>query len=203
MNDRFNETACACTLRPCMHEVARRRQAFLAAAAASYTGAGGHANPVGKLAAQGSRKRPLAIAARCWQCEAGGDAPNAENRIAACKVASCGLHPHRPWQDGGYKENLARLKAQAPAVDLPGCRATPIEMAIRDPARRDVAVKAYCYTCMGGRPAGQRNPNGNIRALVAECPVADCALWDVRPWQNRGEAAEDATESEVATNLES
>lgn len=66
--------------------------------------------------------RKLAIASTCWQCEAGHDDANGQQRIADCARQRCGLHPVRP-----YREREA-----APA------------------GARKQAIRACCMECAGG-----------------------------------------------------
>ena len=183
-----------------MHDISQtktRRIEWLKEKAAGYNGSG--QNPEGKLASKGGASRPLAIAARCWQCQGDDDAGTA-SRIKHCASEACALHPHRPYQEGSYRDNLAARKAQAPAAPQ-GVTLSPTERARFDPISRPLAVKAYCYDCMGGQPAGQRNPNGNVRRMVAECPAISCALWDVRPWQGAENPAEgDDNENDCETS---
>lgn len=168
--------------------IPQRRALWLAEQAARYTGTS-VIDPEAKLAAKGSGSRPLAIAARCRQCD-GAEDPGTSQRIAHCAIQTCPLHPHRPYQPGGYRENLARLAFEAPAAPPAGTVLSPIERARFDPCSRPLAVKAYCYGCMGGQPTGQRSPNGAVRRMVGQCAVVSCAIWDVRPWQTGDSDAE-------------
>ncbi len=179
-----------------MKTVEAKRLVWLQQRAADYVnGNGGSPDPEGKLAAKGSHRRPLAIAARCWQCVGGRDDPKPAEQIENCAQPRCALHPHRPYQSGGYKANLETLKAQTPAIAA-NTVVSPLERAHLSPADRAQAVRGYCYECMGGQPAGQKHANGNVRKLVGECSSAYCALWDVRPWRNEAENGETPSFSE-------
>jgi len=186
------------SLNPDMPTVAARRVIYLKEFADKHVP--GTGDPVGRLSLHPA-SRPLAITARCWQCE-GDDDPGTASRIDACKISRCALHPHRPFQRGGYKANLAQRIAAVPAAPA-GAVLSPPERAALEPTSRTLAVKAYCYDCMGGKPAGVKNPNGNIRKLVAECPVHRCALWDVRGWKNWQDHAEIAEIDEKDDSLDS
>lgn len=174
-----------------------QRIEWLAKTAAGYTGAG--FNPEAKMAARGPHRRPLAMAARCYQCAGSAD-PNVTRRIAECPIVVCSLHPHRSPQDGGYRENLAALKARLPPAP-PGAVLSPMERARLNPESRALAVRAYCYDCMGGQPVGDVNTNGNLRKMVGDCSVTSCALWDVRPWQKTADE-QDNEESEESDDAD-
>jgi hypothetical protein len=173
-----------------------QRISWLTQKADAYTGSG--FDPEGRMAALGSNRRPLAISARCGQCIGSAD-PHAGKRIAECAMTTCSLYPHRSHQTGGYRANLDALKATAPAAPR-GIVMSPIDRARANPASRHLAIRAYCYDCMGGQPIGHPNKNGNVRRLIGECTATRCALWDVRPWQHTDdEAAEEENhESEDA-----
>lgn len=175
-----------------------QRIEWLAKTAAGYTGAG--FNPEAKMAARGPHRRPLAIAARCGQCIGSTD-PNAGERIADCPMVVCPLYPHRSHQHGKYRDNLAALKATLPPAP-PGVVLSPMERARLNPESRAMAVRAYCYDCMGGQPVGRSNTNGNVRKMVGDCSVTRCALWDVRPWQNAGDEEENGESDENADGQE-
>lgn len=176
-----------------------QRLAWLQEKAGGYTGDG--FNPEGRMAAQGSHRRSLATAARCGQCIGDAD-PNAGRRIADCAIVACALYPHRSHQDGGYRANLAALKATLPSVP----RATvlsPMERARLNPESRALAVRAYCYDCMGGQPIGHANTNGDVRKMVRNCSAIKCALWDVRPWQKSADNPADGPADESADDADS
>ncbi len=180
---------------------AARRAAWLEEMKAGYTGDG--INPEGKLAAKNPNSRALAIPARCWQCTgSGAGEPGGVKRIAECAAGDCALHPHRPYQEGGYRANLDELKAGAPALPFKTV-VSPIERARANPADRTLAVRAYCYDCMGGQPVGRKNPNGDVRKQVGECTTVSCALWGVRPWKNAtpGEIGESCGERAITPDV--
>lgn len=62
-------------------------------------------NPVEKAKANpGSLK--MAIKAHCWTCSGAGADPGTRLHVRDCKVLTCCLWPHRPWQTakGGFVE---------------------------------------------------------------------------------------------------
>lgn len=173
-------------------ELKASRSAWLEKTAATYTGDG--INPEGKLAASNSKSKALALAARCWQCVGGNDDSKPVDRIRNCLISQCAIFPHRPYQEGSYTANLAARKDNAPTIP-PNTVVSPIERALANPASRPLAIRAYCYDCMGGQPKGCANSNGNVRQFIGECRSTQCALWDVRPWQNA--TTDDDTENQA------
>jgi hypothetical protein len=43
----------------------------------------------------------LAINAKCWDCQGAQSDPGVRERIGACPISVCSLHPVRPYQRGG------------------------------------------------------------------------------------------------------
>lgn len=76
-----------------------------------------------EVPAQPSRR--LCVASRCWQCVAGDDDANGQDRIAQCASKRCALWPVRPYQT-----------VEAGRLDY------------------KTAVPAYCRDCMGVAAGG-------------------------------------------------
>lgn len=58
-----------------------------------------------------------------------------------------------------------------------GIKATvldPMEKAKQNPKSKVLAIRAYCYDCVGG-----------VKAEVTACPSTSCPLWLHRPWQKK------------------
>ena len=58
---------------------------------------------------------------------------------------------------------------------------TPIEKAIKNPTSLRAAINAMRWDCQG------RNADPNVRNRIKECEIPDCPLWNVRPYQTKGE----------------
>jgi hypothetical protein len=56
-----------------------------------------HRNPAEQAQANPNSLK-AAIRAFCWTCVGADADPGAKFRVRDCTVASCSLHPHRPWQ---------------------------------------------------------------------------------------------------------
>lgn len=52
----------------------------------------------------------------------------------------------------------------------------PMEKAKQNPKSKVLAIRAYCWDCVGGN-----------RAEVTLCPLNTCPLWPHRPWQSKSE----------------
>jgi len=74
---------------------------------------------------RGAGSLALCTASRCWQCVAGDDDANGQQRVADCTNRDCGLWRVRPYQ------------------------VKPEQRASRPPA-----VRAYCSDCVGRVPGG-------------------------------------------------
>lgn len=72
--------------------------------------------------------RRLCITARCWQCSAGPDESNAQAAIAGCYNTRCGLHPVRPYQEGGGSQPAGARKASIRAYCLDCARGNSNEV---------------------------------------------------------------------------
>lgn len=46
----------------------------------------------------------MAINAKCFDCQGAMSDPGIRERIGACPIVSCSLHPVRPYQRGGEAE---------------------------------------------------------------------------------------------------
>jgi hypothetical protein len=60
-------------------------------------------NPLEKAAKNPTSLR-LAINAKCWDCQGGDCDPGIRQRIGACSVTKCPLHPVRPYQRADESE---------------------------------------------------------------------------------------------------
>jgi len=57
-----------------------------------------------KAQAKAREMREAAINGKCWDCQGGQSDPGIRERIGTCPVASCCLHPVRPYQRGEGEE---------------------------------------------------------------------------------------------------
>lgn len=60
-------------------------------------------DPISKARRNPSSLR-LAINAKCWDCQGGMADPGIRERIGACPIKACSLHPVRPYQRGEVDE---------------------------------------------------------------------------------------------------
>lgn len=58
-----------------------------------------------------------------------------------------------------------------------GSRISPIQKALRSPKSLRAAINAKCYEC-----------SGFYRPEVTACEAYNCPLWNLRPWQRKGES---------------
>lgn len=72
------------------------------------------------------------------------------------------------------KANAAR-RAKHEAGELKTLDA--IQKAQRDPKSLRLAINGKCWDCVG------RDADPNPKQRVRDCPMTDCTLWAVRPWQ--------------------
>lgn len=55
----------------------------------------------------------------------------------------------------------------------------PVEKAKANPRSRQMAIRAYCWTCEGG------DADPAVRWRVGNCEITACPLWPHRPWQTQ------------------
>lgn len=67
-------------------------------------------------------------------------------------------------------------------------RLDPIEKARRNPTSLRAACTAKCWSCVNG------DADPNPRERIRNCGVTKCPLYAVRPYQQRGDAQEDAAQ---------
>lgn len=174
------------------HEKAVRddRAAWLKEATADHRA--GEINPLVAVQRQ-PNSRPAAIRAECWLCAGGDHDGNATGKIKVCAITTCALWLLRPYQDTAErKAERATAKAGAACPEA-GKVLDPVARLKTRPLSNALAVRAYCWQCQG------EGKNQNTRRDVAECPVAKCGLWDVRPWQ-AGVAAETEAENTAGSD---
>lgn len=117
----------------------------------------------------------FAIHARCAQCESGDEDPGWRDRVRGCSVKACSLNTVRPYQpDESAEDETTKEDAQEPEG---GKSFDPVAKARANPKSRAMAVRAYCWTCMGGG----RQPN--VQSAISACSVTSCALHHVRPYR--------------------
>jgi hypothetical protein len=80
------------------------------------------------------------------------------------------------------KESLAAWREANKGTPVE--RLDPIEKAKRNPKSKVLAIKAFCWDCVGGS-----------REEVKLCPCTKCPLWIHRPWQ--GKTQEDSEEEDI------
>lgn len=120
--------------------------------------------------------RPKAIRCACYNCVGGDADPNPTGRIKTCAIVECPLYLLRPYRIGTVK---AGIKASALVAEkLPAKeRVDPVTRARGNPQSHRLAVRAYCWQCMGN------GGNANTPRLIATCETYKCGLWDIRPYQ--------------------
>jgi hypothetical protein len=52
-----------------------------------------------------------------------------------------------------------------------------------NPKSRTMAVKAFCYNCMGGTL--EEEPDPGWKAEISRCTCPDCPLYNFRPYKGR------------------
>ena len=125
----------------------------------------------------GKATRPsktLSVRARCWQCVSGDDDDGGTTRIKECVSQGCALWSVRPYQEEDSKvprRSRAVIKISEAGVH----RLDHGAKALAAPGNRSLAVRGYCHQCAGG------TPDISTMRDVADCRVAHCALWVVRP----------------------
>jgi hypothetical protein len=135
--------------------------------------------------------RKLAVRAKCWQCVSGDDEPGGAERIRACTIKRCCLHPQRPYKLDG--EKVTRVGRSQ--IDIKGAGFSPLDHAAKaqaNPGNLVLAVKGFCSQCCGGR--------ADMAAVreVRACTTATCGLWMVRPGATAPKNADPAIEDEDA-----
>jgi len=56
----------------------------------------------------------------------------------------------------------------------------PIEKARQNPKSKVLAIRAFCWDCVGG-----------VKAEVTNCPSNNCPLWLHRPWSKNSKGEDD------------
>ena len=64
----------------------------------------------------------------------------------------------------------------------------PLEKSRQNPKSKVLAIRAFCFDCVGG-----------VKAEVTLCPSKSCPLWLHRPWQKK-EEDEELLESNIQVN---
>lgn len=149
-------------------------------------------------ARQNPTSKRLAINARCAQCECGEADAGWRSRIKQCATNNCALRLFRPYQDkdrskADMQEAITQA-ANAPAAD----GFDPVRKAQEKPDSRSLAIRAYCWTCMGG------GKMPNVQRAIGTCNVSSCALHHARPYQSLKNDGSDetppSTDEDDATN---
>ena len=139
-----------------------------------------------KRALENPTSAKLAIAARCAQCENGFDDTGYHDRVRACPITSCPLHPVRSPQPNQADDELPEDSEAEPREAEPdlgtGKSFDPVARAREKPASRRLAVRAYCWLCMGG------GKNVNTQNMIRDCPTENCTLHHRRPYKRQIES---------------
>ena len=80
----------------------------------------------------------------------------------------------------GLEKAQETLKAKRDAGEKVE-RLNPVEKAKKNPKSLRLAINAKCYDCLGG------NSDPNVTGRIGSCTMLDCPLWNVRPYQRKGE----------------
>jgi len=56
-------------------------------------------------------------------------------------------------------------------------RLDPIQKSKKNPGSRQLAIRAYCYSCSG------ENSDPHWRWRIGNCEIPECPLWRFRPYQ--------------------
>ena len=79
------------------------------------------------------------------------------------------------------EEALARARAKVQEMRENGIkpqRKNPIEKLAENPTSLRKAIDAKCYQCENG------DADPQISKRIGTCPITDCPLWNVRPYQH-------------------
>lgn len=76
----------------------------------------------------------------------------------------------KPWE----KAQQARKARLESGEEVHVVRLNPVEKARQNPKSKSLAIRAMCYSCVGGEHAVQ---------TIRHCTSRDCPLYPVRPYQ--------------------
>ncbi len=71
-------------------------------------------------------------------------------------------------------------------------RMNPVEKALANPRSNVMAIRAFCYQCMGGE---------SVVALIRECASIQCPLHPHRPYQVKAGAEVEQDEADLELEL--